>query len=79
MPAPRHRRRPDLNKLNPFDARDMDTINREWRRMQARKQRRANARGWVRVVLVIATYIALAWLIIGLVYGIAVLLLLMFG
>lgn len=66
MPRPRYRRRVDLNKLNPFDAHDMDTINREWRRMQARKlrqgnraHRRAERRGWLRVALVVLTYLAL--------------------
>lgn len=79
MPRPRYRRRVDLNKLNPYDARDMDTINREWRRMQARKQRRANGRGWLRVVLVCIVYLGLAWVVIGIVYLIAILLLMLFG
>lgn len=54
MPRPRYRRRVDLNKLNPYDAHDMDTINREWRRMQARKVGRDVRRGWFRVVLFLA-------------------------
>ena len=74
------RKRVDINKLNPFDPADIPLIDAEWRRMRAAKHRRRRvASGWVRVVAVIITYIALAWLIIGLVYGLAILLLMLFA
>lgn len=77
---PRRNRRPDLNKLNPFDPADMVVIDAEWRKMNARRNRRRRAvHGWVRVVAVCITYLALAWLIIGLVWVIAIILLAYFG
>lgn len=73
------RKRVDLSKLNPYDAPDMAVIDAEWRRMQARKQRRATRLGWLRVVIVCLVYLGLAWVVIGIVYLIAVLLLALFG
>lgn len=72
---PRRLSAAELAKLNPNDPHDARIIDAEWRRQRARRMRKAQRAGWVRVVAVIATYIVLAWLIIGLVYVIAIVLL----
>lgn len=74
------RKRVDINKLNPFDPADIPLIDAEWRRRRAAKHRvKREVSGWGRVFAVIVTYIALAWLIIGLVYAIAILMLALFA
>lgn len=74
------RKRVDINKLNPFDPADIPIIDAEWRRRQrAKRNRRHEVNGWVRVFAVIVTYIALAWLIIGLICAIAILMLALFA
>jgi hypothetical protein len=80
VPKPGRRSRVDLNKLNPFDPADMRVIDAEWRRRRAAKHKRQReVKGWVRVFAVIVTYCALAWLVITLVYLLAILMLALFA
>lgn len=86
MPIPSRRRRVDVTKLNPFDAADMDTINREWRRMQARKRldetrslRKLARRGWLRVAAVIATYLVIGAAVLGILHVVTILMLALFA
>lgn len=65
------RRRPNLNKLNPFDAADMRIIDAEWRR----RKRRDTARGWVRVAACISAYLVIAVLVILICYVVGALIL----
>lgn len=65
----------DYSALNPDDPHDAAIIDREWRRMRARRKRANEVRGWVRVITVIATYTVLGLMAVAFVYLLAILLL----
>lgn len=65
----------DFSALNPDDPHDAAIIDREWRKLRARRQRRAEVKGWVRVALVGITYLLIAGGVIAFVYMLTILLL----
>lgn len=65
----------DYSRLNPDDPRDAAIIDREWRKLRARRARRAEAKGWLRVAAVSVTYLLIAAGVIAFVYLLATLLL----
>jgi hypothetical protein len=67
--------RPDYSHLNPDDPHDAAIIDAEWRKMRARRIRRANAKGWTRVAAVVTVYLLIAAGAITFVYLLAILLL----
>lgn len=61
---------PDYSNLDPTNPDDRRIIAEEWRKLQARLERRRVRRGWIRVAVVFVTY-----LLIGLGVSLAIYLL----